>query len=69
MRCKKELPYDKCCFCCEKGAIQEDGKTVYCQKKKQEVPAGQVCHAFSYDLLRRKPEFPKLPEVELPTLD
>lgn len=69
MREKKEPAYEKCCFYCENGKASEDGETVFCQKKKKEVPADHACHAFFYDLLRRMPAFPKLPEVELPTLD
>lgn len=66
---KKELAYDKCCFYCEKGRPSEDESSVYCTKKKKEVAPGEVCHAFFYDLLRRRPMLPTLPSVELPPLD
>ncbi|MBQ8351073.1 MAG: hypothetical protein IJY20_03390 [Clostridia bacterium] len=65
----KELAYEKCCFYCENGKVSEDGDTVFCKKKKKEVSPDGVCRAFFYDLLRRVPALPKLPEVELPTLD
>ena len=66
---KKELAYDKCCYFCENGKVNEENDTVFCSKKKKEVSPDGVCHAFFYDLLRRKPALPKLQEVELPPLD
>ena len=66
---KKELPYEKCCFYCENGAVSEDGETVFCKKKKADVAPDHVCRHFFYDLLKRMPQLPKLPEVDLPSLD
>ena len=69
MKNKKELPYDTCCYFCEHGRINPEDDSVFCKKKKKEVSPDGTCHAFFYDLLRRTPALPKLPEVELPTLD
>ena len=69
MKKEKERAYDKCCFYCEHSTVDQENDTVYCNKKKKNVSPEQACHAFFYDLLRRTPTLPKLPEVALPTLD
>ena len=69
MKKEKTLAYEKCCFYCEHGSVSEDGDSVYCKKKQKDMTPDACCRSFFYDLLRRTPVLPKLPDVELPTLD
>lgn len=65
----KELAYERCCFYCENAVVSEEEDSVFCKKKNKDVAPEGLCHSFFYDLLRRTPVLPSLPDVELPTLD
>ena len=72
MNMKKQIEeplYDSLCAYCEHAnEINEDEGTVYCEKKKRTMPLDGHCLSFFYDLLKREPKMPVLPEVELPVL-
>lgn len=70
MRKQNDEPlYDSFCLYCEHASsANEEEETVFCDKKKKAVPMNGHCHAFFYDLLKREPKVPTLPEVELPII-
>ena len=66
-----ETLYDSFCVYCEyatKAPVEGDEDAVFCKKKKKTVLPDGHCHSFIYDLLKRKPQTPSLPDVELPII-
>ena len=60
--------YDSLCAYCEYATATDDEDTVFCNKKKKNVPLDGICHSFIYDLLKREPQIPTFQEVELPII-
>ena len=60
----KVSPEERICYYCERAQTLEDEETVFCQKKKRNVPCEGVCRKFSYDLLKKNPRpLPPIPTI------
>ncbi len=61
---KREMP--RFCAFCEHASLLSDENTVLCDKKGV-VDAFHRCRKFRYDLLKRKPLAPLMPELPDPS--
>ncbi len=64
-KAKKMLKFPHACCYCEHATPLSDESTVLCDKKGI-VPAEHKCRRFRYDLLKRKPLPPRMPELPDP---
>ncbi len=67
---KKQEAFDCpsiCVYCEFANSADEDAETVYCRKRKKEVPCDGRCFRFRYDLLKHTPTLP--PKFNFADLD